>query len=95
MGTGMTVQTILNVLLLLIGLFSPKFIGLESILTLQLIFYSQLLITNVSKIPPGFVFLKSLKYASGYNDLLQFTSSSLDSDLSKKMKLLGIKKMAI
>ena len=95
MGTGMMVQTILNLFLLLVGLISPKFIGLESILTLQSIFYSQLLIVNVSRVPPGFVFLKSLKYASGYNDIIQWTNLSLESAIAKKMNLLEINKLAI
>lgn len=36
--------TIAGVILLMVGLFTPKFIGLEMVLTLQLIFFSQFLI---------------------------------------------------
>lgn len=69
----MMVQTILTGISLMMGLITPKFIGLESILTLQLIFYSQLLIVDLAKWPPGFVFLKYLRYASGYNELINLT----------------------
>ena len=37
---------ILSMVILLFGLFTPKFIGLEMILTLQLIFFSQFLIED-------------------------------------------------
>ena len=47
LGQSMMATTIVFVLCLLIGLLSPKFIGLEAILTLQLIFYSQLLISDI------------------------------------------------
>jgi len=40
----MLVGTILNALMLFIGFITSKFIGIESIITLQLIFFSQILI---------------------------------------------------
>lgn len=41
-GHVLMAGTILSMVGLLLGLISPKFIGLETILTLQIIFYSQL-----------------------------------------------------
>ena len=58
---------ILNAISLLIGFLTSKFIGLETMLTLQIIYYSQLLIYDISDWPSGFVFLNNFKYASGYN----------------------------
>jgi hypothetical protein len=66
----MLAQTILIVLSLVIGLIAPKFIGLELILTLQLIYLSQLLIYDIKNWPFGFVMLKSLRYSTGSNELL-------------------------
>ena len=43
---GILVSTILSMAGLLVGLFVPKFIGLETIITMQLIYYSQLLIAD-------------------------------------------------
>lgn len=40
--------------LLIAGLIAPKYIGLEAVLTLQLIFYSCLLVTDAQKYPVGF-----------------------------------------
>jgi len=42
---------ILNVICLFIGFLTSKFIGLESILTAQLIYFSQLLIYDISNWP--------------------------------------------
>jgi hypothetical protein len=47
MRSALMAGSILNIVGLLIGLWTPKFIGLESILTLQIIFYSQLLIYDI------------------------------------------------
>ena len=54
---GMLAGTAINSLLLFIGFISPKFIGLESVLTLQLIFFSQTLVYDHMKFPVGFLFL--------------------------------------
>ncbi len=54
---AMLAGTILNSLMLFVGFVSPKFIGLESILTLQLIFFSQTLIYDHLKFPVGFLLL--------------------------------------
>ena len=47
LGQGILATSIVSAICLLIGLLSPKFIGLEAILTLQLIYYSQLLISDI------------------------------------------------
>lgn len=52
---------------LLIGLVLPKFIGLETLITLQLIFFSQLLISDFELWPVGFSQFSNLKIATGYN----------------------------
>lgn len=78
----------LNFIAILISLLSPKFIGLETILTLQLIFYSQLLIDNPSKWPIGFSCFKYLKFASGFNKIFNFTDYQTLSVNTKKFFLL-------
>lgn len=88
-------STILTLIGLFIGLLSPKFIGLESILTLQLIYYSQLLIKSISKWPPGFLFLKYLRLANGYNDVFQFTDYSVIHDKTRELHTLGVKKLIV
>jgi hypothetical protein len=85
-GTG------LSLVGLLIGLLSPKYIGLESLITLQLIFYSQILITDPSKWPVGFLYLKYLKFASGYNGIFTFTSYTPLTDSAKKLHHLAMQK---
>jgi len=95
MGYSMMAQTIINAICLFVGLISPKFIGLESILNLQLIFYSQLLIFDISKIPPGFVFLKYLKYAAGYNEVFEITGFYLVGNAEKKLRILGMNKLIV
>lgn len=44
----------IGIICLIIGLLSKKYIGLECVLTLQLVFYSQLLVENANKWPMGF-----------------------------------------
>jgi len=68
----------------LIGLMTPKYIGLESILTLQLIFYSQLLISDPSKWPIGFVYLRYLKFSTGFNNIFTYTDYLPLSVMKKK-----------
>jgi hypothetical protein len=58
---------------LLIGIFLPKFIGLEAILTMQLIYYSQLLIYDFKRWPLGFMYLKFLKVAAGFNEIIKLS----------------------
>jgi hypothetical protein len=89
------VGTVLGILGLMIGLLSPKYIGLESLLTLQLVFFSQLLIVNPSKWPVGFMYLKYFKFSSGYNDILNLTDFIPSTNSAKKMENLGIKKTII
>ena len=64
---GMIVTNLLGIICFICGLLSTKYIGLECILTLQLIYYSQLLISNANKWPLGFQYLSYLKYACGFN----------------------------
>ncbi len=94
-GNLMLAVIILNAICLLIGFFTSKFIGLESILTCQLICYSQLMICDISRWPSGFTFLNYLKYSTGYNGLLDFTDYILVSTMTKKMHSLGLKKLLI
>ena len=68
------VTTLLGLIGLVIGLFLPKFIGIETIISLQLIFYSQILIINPEDWPVGFFYLKYLKMSTGYNDFIFLTS---------------------
>jgi hypothetical protein len=89
------VGTAFGILGLMIGLLSPKYIGLESLLTLQLVFFSQLLIVNPSKWPVGFMYLKYFKFSSGYNDILILTDFIPYTTSAKKMENLGIKKTII
>ncbi len=56
------------------------------ILTLQLIYYSQLLIIKISKWPVGFVYLKHIRFSTGYNDILTLSSYETISDTMIKMK---------
>ena len=82
-------------LLLFLSLFTPKFIGLEIILTLQLIFFSQILIYENSKFPVGFLFLSNLKYTTGFNQIFDFTEYLPKTDASRKMLILEKGKMII
>jgi hypothetical protein len=91
----MLAQTILIAISLVVGLIAPKFIGLELILTLQLIFFSQLLIHDVKNWPPGFVFLKYLKYSTGFNYVFSVSQNLLTDSVSKKMSNLSLKKLVI
>lgn len=63
----------MSMLGLLVGLFVPKFIGLETILTMQLIYYSQLLISKLDKWPVGFAYFNYLKVASGFSSVMRLT----------------------
>lgn len=69
--TSILVMTVVSMLGLLIGLFVPKFIGLEAIITMQLLYYSQLLIKDISVWPLGFMYFKFLGIAGGYKDLIR------------------------
>jgi hypothetical protein len=94
-GNTMLAAIILNIICFLVGFLSFKFIGLESILTLQLIYFCQLLIFDISRWPSGFSFLQNLKYSSGFNGVLQFTEYGLFSTIAKKMHTLRIQKLLI
>jgi len=59
---------------LVVGLFVPKFIGLELIISMQIIYYSQMLIVEYEKWPIGmYNILKGLRSSSGYNEILKLT----------------------
>ena len=88
-------QTILSILILFIGLFTSKFIGLEMIIGLQLIYFSQLLISNPSKWPIGFSFLKHLKFATGFSNLIQYSFYVPNSSMEAKFSNLEISKNII
>lgn len=67
-GVGLMVLLLLGV-----GLCTPKYIGVEAISTLQLIYYSCLLVTDVEKYPVGFRTFVTFKYSIGYNDIFEYT----------------------
>jgi hypothetical protein len=72
-GSGILIGAAVSMLLLVLGLITPKFIGLETIITLQLIFFSQILIYDNSKFPVGFLFLSNLQYTAGFNEIIDFS----------------------
>jgi hypothetical protein len=65
----------------MIGLFTPKYIGLEAILTLQLIYYSLILVLDSKKYPIGFNTFKYFKYSNGYNEILNISYFSEAKDM--------------
>jgi hypothetical protein len=76
---------------LLISLFLPKFIGLELTIILQLIFYSQLLISDFRKWPLGFSQFTSLKIATGFNDLFRISEYMPLTEVSRKFDKITLK----
>jgi hypothetical protein len=50
-------------------MFAPKWIGVEAMQAIQLIFFSQLLITDVSNWPAAFNVFKYFKYSNGFNNI--------------------------
>jgi hypothetical protein len=48
---------------------APKWIGVEAMQAIQLIFFSQLLITDVSNWPAAFNVFKYFKYSNGFNNI--------------------------
>lgn len=95
MSLGTTIFGVIFLVLLFIGLLTPKFIGLEAVITLQLIFYSQLLISDVKKRPVGFVMFECFKFVNGYNDFFSLTNYGLKSDIGVKFQQIQIKKTLI
>ena len=81
------VSLILSIVSLLLGFMTPKFIGLESILTLQLLYYSRLLIVDIQRWPPGFSFMNYFKFTSGFNDIFQFTQYQSTTTIAKKLQI--------
>ena len=91
-SNNIMVTVIVSMVGLLVGLFVPKFIGLESIITMQLIFYSQLLIVDFAKWPLGFIQFARFKGATGYNELLDLTEYAPLTNIAKKLQKLFIHK---
>ena len=89
-GVGLLVLVLLGV-----GLCTPKYIGVEAISTLQLIYYSCLLVTNVDKYPVGFKTFVAFKYSTGYNDLFFYTSLVLNENFTKKVFWMTLHKTVI
>jgi hypothetical protein len=56
-------------------IFSDKFIGVETLVTIQLTYFSQLLISDVKNWPQAFTILAPLKIVTGYNNLFAFDES--------------------
>ena len=78
----MLITTILDVFFLFMGIITPKFIGLESVLALQLCFFSQILVHDNKKFPIGFLSLENLQYSAGFNrifDLIEYIPITYDS----------------
>lgn len=94
-SNNVIVTVVLSMTGLVIGLFLPKFIGLEIIITMQLIFYSQLLIYDFEKWPVGFVQFNNLKAATGYNEFLNLTEYTPMTVVSKKYHKLTLHKTLI
>lgn len=67
-GVGLLLLVLLGV-----GLCTPKYIGVEAISTLQLVYYSCLLVTDVHKYPVGFRTFVTFKYSTGFNDIFEYT----------------------
>lgn len=65
------------------------------IVTMQLIFYSQILIDDFDKWPVGFVQFEQLKVATGYNDFLNLTEYTPTTIVSKKYNKLTLHKTII
>ena len=65
------------------------------IITIQLIFYSQLLIDDFDKWPAGFSQFNQLKAATGYNELFNLTEYTPVTVISKKYNKLTMHKTII
>lgn len=89
-GVGLLVLVLLGV-----GLCTPKYIGVEAISTLQLIYYSCLLVTDIDKYPVGFKTFVAFKYSTGFNDFFNYTSLVLNDNLTKKVFWMTLHKTAI
>ena len=89
------VGTAFGMIGLFVGVLSPKYIGLESLLTLQLVFYSQMLISNPEKWPIGFMYLKYLKFSSGYNEIFKLSEYVPSTIHANKLNHLDMKKTII
>lgn len=76
---------VIVLLLLGVGLCTPKYIGIEGITTLQLIYYSCLLVTDAGKYPVGFYIFTAFKFSTGFNDFFHFTHLVLNDDFTKKV----------
>ncbi len=83
---------VLILILLLVGLCTPKFIGLEAILTIQLIYYSCFLIKEVSLFPVGFKTFTAFKFSTGFNDLFTLTKILVNEEFEKKVAWMGLQK---
>ncbi len=80
---------------LVVGLFVPKFIGLETIITMQLIYYSQLLISDIDKWPIGFAYFNYFKVASGLNEYVRLSELVPADNVAKKYHKVKIQKTVI
>jgi hypothetical protein len=91
----MLINTILAVINLIAGILSLKFIGLECVLTIQLIYFSQLLINPWQNFPAGFMFLKDLKYINGYNNIFKLSEYFPLTLIERKYFYFSTKKLSI
>jgi hypothetical protein len=85
---------LLVTLIFFVSLFAPKWIGVEAVLAIQLIFFSQVLIVDVTNWPNSFQAFKYFKYASGFNEVIP-SKISKNSVLSKKLSFLNFNEMFI
>ena len=91
----MLINTLLAIVNLIGGLLSNKLIGLECVLTIQLIFYSQLLVNPWQNFPAGFMFLKDLKFINGYNNILKLSEYFPLTLIERKYYYFSVQKLPI
>jgi hypothetical protein len=56
-------------IIFIVSMLAPKWIGIEAMQVNQLIFFSQLLITDASNWPLAFKVFKDFKYSNGFNNI--------------------------
>jgi hypothetical protein len=58
-------------IIFIVSMLAPKWIGIEALQVNQLIFFSQLLITDASNWPIAFLVLNNFKYSNGFNNIFK------------------------
>jgi hypothetical protein len=70
MSTFTLVYAIVAYAIILFMVFFDKFIGVETLITIQLIYFSQLLVEDIENWPQAFIIFAPLKIVTGYNNFL-------------------------